>query len=305
MSYREPAFVWEEFAVTGTGSITTTGSLPSGMLGALPFASGGVGADDGSGPIAVGDTFPYSIRGLTSGSTESGIAQCTAISGSTLTFTRAVIQSTNSNSAVNWSGETCAVLVDPLSWKKTSAPLFGVIQSGTQTLVSPRNTAGASANNFTVTANTWYRENVLWRFPQTPQYIGLWAQNGGTAGNCRILIHEPDSSGNAGTLLYDSGVFATPTSFTTTFYPSTALGAGILAPGVYLFSHCFDSAMEINVSQDQEQIGAWTGLSYQNPTQKFTYAGAIGTIPPATQTGWSGANSASTSGYRTAYFGKF
>lgn len=122
MAYREPPFVWEQFSVSGPGSITTSGpsALPSGELGALPFVSGGVGASDGSGNLAVGDTFPYEISGTVSGSREMGIATITALSttNNTITFTRGVIFP--KAGAVSFS-EVCNVFVTRLPGVTSSA----------------------------------------------------------------------------------------------------------------------------------------------------------------------------------------
>lgn len=112
MAFRVPPFVWETVSSPGSGTITTAGTLPSGQTGALPFASGGVGASDGSGNLTVGDTFPYSLRGQTTGATERGIGTVTAISGSTLTFTRAPIYP--ASGAVAFS-ETCDLLIDGIA----------------------------------------------------------------------------------------------------------------------------------------------------------------------------------------------
>lgn len=109
MAFRVPPFVWETVSSPGSGAITTAGTLPSGEVGARAFASGGVGASDSSGNLSVGDTFPYSLRGQTTGATETGIGTVTAISGSTLSFTRGVIYP--ASGAVNFT-ETCDLLID-------------------------------------------------------------------------------------------------------------------------------------------------------------------------------------------------
>ena len=91
--------VWETATVTGTGNITLAGTPAA--TGARTFAS----------VYANGDQCPYSIIDGTTGASETGIGTL-AISGGVATLARTVvIESTNSNAAVAFAGNSCSVLV--------------------------------------------------------------------------------------------------------------------------------------------------------------------------------------------------
>lgn len=108
MAFRVPPFVWENASSPGTTAITTTGTVTTLQKGALPFASGGVGASDGKGPLVVGDTFPYKIQGQTTGNSEMGVGTVTAISGNTMTWSRAPIFP--ASGVVDFT-ETCDIMI--------------------------------------------------------------------------------------------------------------------------------------------------------------------------------------------------
>ncbi len=188
-----------------------------------------------------------------------------------------------------------------------AAPPVTGMPSGFVTLVSPNRTWNDTNSQTKIVANQWMRSNVLWRFAQSPAYLGIFQNYGSTAGNGRIVVNSVDpTTGNPSGVVYDSGSFAIGTGG---IYLSSLAIANKIEPGVYLFDYCGDSAQSLaSCSENSAGVveGAWSDLIYQVPAQVYTYAGAIATLPPATKSSWVAQNPAvGVGGNRLAFFGQF
>ena len=321
MAIIEHDWVWETATVSGTGSVTLPGT-PA-QTGARTFVS----------VYANNDQCPYVIADNTTGASESGIGTIT-VSGTVATLARTVvIESTNSNTLVDFAGNACGVFVTKAPGVQTSAGaadagkvpvlgsagqldssmlpasgwLYGYGVAGSPFIVNDTIWRGTDANTWA--SGTLLRFAVAWKYPFSPSLIGVLPGSSVSGAICRIGIYPIVSTGEAGTLLFDSGDIS-PTSVNVAAFGSNTF-SGTLSPGTYLFDLLIGStAPNLLVEGDFAQspaatpaafFGGPTGLYYQYPalvwTQTGVTYGAMPTTAPANST-FSGQNSAGASGNR-------
>lgn len=256
-------------------------------------------------------------------------------SGAAGTIERVQLIESSTGAAIDWSGQTVTIGLEMPAPVNVSAgaasegriPFLGssgVLDSSVIPAAAPgaiygyavagapfiiNDTFWRGNENNTWSAGTLLRFAMAWKWPFTPKYIGVLPNNGVASSICRLGVYSLLDTGEAGSLLYDSGDIA-PTSGSTPAFGANTF-SGTLAPGTYIFDLLIGAtAPNLFIEQAASNSPAVTpaafyggnaGLYYQYPVLVASQAGvsygAMPTTPPANST-FSGQNSTFPAGSR-------
>jgi hypothetical protein len=232
MAYKVYDFVQESSTSTGTGNFVTSG-VPTAGFGAF------------SARYAVGDTFPYSIAGVDSnnqrtGEAETGIGTVVSFSGSAMTWSRAVISSSNADALVSFSAGTKLVSVSLNAVEMRLLPTRTLAADYTNSTT----TVTSTGLTFDAEASADYEIEILGEFSSAATTTGIgFAFTTPTGSTQTGQWVNPSATTQAATLGWQansSGVVAAKTSGTPTgtlipvwgrFHVRTSTTAGTVTLG--------------------------------------------------------------------------
>jgi len=184
---------------------------------------------------------------------------------------------------------------------------YGYAVAGSPFIINDTLWSGSVSNTWA--SGTLIRFAMAWKYPFTPKYLGVLPNTGVSGAICRLGLYPFLTTGEAGSLLYDSGDLSPTAASTPAFGTNTV--SGTLSPGAYIFDLLIGTtAPDLLVENAQPSgggvvpaafYGGPTGLYYQYPvlisSQTGVSYGAMPTTPPANST-FSGQNSYQTQGSR-------
>lgn len=322
------ARVWETGTLTATATVITLPNTAASISGDAAYQTFASAAPPTGSPVVA--TVAATTTG---GAWEQSV--WTYTSGSPGTLTRLTFLSSSTGAAINWSGVAASIMLDvppPIvaSAGAASAGLVpalgatGVLDASVVPPSSPgapygyavpglpfiiNDTFWRGQENYTFASGTLIRFAMAWKYPFTPTYIGVLPDTGVAGAICRLGVYSLLTTGEAGTLLYDSGDLA-PTSATTPAFGPTVF-SGTLAPGTYIFDILIGAtAPNLFIEQAASNspavspaafYGGISGLYYQYPVlvalQTGVAYGAMPTTAPA-NSNFSGQNSTFPEGSR-------
>ena len=307
MAIIEHDWVWETATVSGTGSVTLPGT-PA-QTGARTFVS----------VYANNDQCPYVIADNTTGASESGIGTIT-VSGTVATLARTVvIESTNSNTLVDFAGNACGVFVTKAPGVQTSAGAAdagsvvvlgpdGFLDGSMLTEILPSQKVGNWYTSFTTSFSTGTVGNSTLYFspiwvPQDHVYqnIGFQSQSSSLSQTTNISLGLAlDAGGVPSTsLFYDAGQVNVPTTTNYGSYSASISGAGTIPRGI-IWAIIGTDAVAGTAGLKLWQLNGWlvpTLLGFtspaignvNNPAQGYSQSWTPGSSLPTTFSSFSNA----------------
>lgn len=255
-----PARVWETVTVSGTGTVTLSGTAKNNTYQTFGAA------------LASGKVVRYCIVDSTAGAWEFGIGTYTGPSPGTLT--RTATQSSNAGALVNFAGNSCDVFVDyPMAVQGGGSANAGLIAALTSAgLLDGSMLQGTSFRAVPFVPGSWYSEEVpnagaytgwttslifvpfMVNAAHTFQNIGLYCQTAPSVSTTfRLGVYADNGSSYPGSLLVDCGDCVV----TATGRVAAASAPGALPQGLVWL--CVGTPASLN-------SGAFAGISQQvNP----------------------------------------